>query len=113
EYQKRLPDAEAGICDCLGAVASNGKKSPLFQILDGVKVNKIVYLDFLKTKVFPWIQEEFSGVPVCIQQDGSPTHTAKNVQDWCADNFYHFWSKELWPLSSPDCNPLDLVMQGM
>ncbi|QQP57281.1 Hypothetical protein FKW44_002208, partial [Caligus rogercresseyi] len=55
EYQKRLPDAEAGICDCLGAVASNGKKSPLLRIPDGVKINKIVYLDFLKTKVFPWI----------------------------------------------------------
>ncbi|QQP39038.1 Hypothetical protein FKW44_019792 [Caligus rogercresseyi] len=40
EYQKRLPDAEAGICDCLGAVASNGKKSPLLQIPDGVKINK-------------------------------------------------------------------------
>ncbi|QQP48875.1 Putative LOC100197594, partial [Caligus rogercresseyi] len=61
EYQKRLPDTEAGICDCLGAVASNGKKSPLLLIPDSVKINKIVYLDFLKTKVFPWIQEEFGG----------------------------------------------------
>ncbi|QQP38902.1 Hypothetical protein FKW44_019614, partial [Caligus rogercresseyi] len=55
EYQKRLPDAEAGICDCLGAVASNGKKSPLLCISDGVKINKIVFLDFLKTKVLLWI----------------------------------------------------------
>ncbi|QQP37179.1 Uncharacterized protein FKW44_017376, partial [Caligus rogercresseyi] len=78
---KRLPDAEAAICDCLGVVASNGKKSPLLRIPDGVKINKIVYLDFLKTKVFPWIQEEFGGVPVCFQQDGAPNHTAKIVQD--------------------------------
>ncbi|QQP53656.1 Uncharacterized protein FKW44_006198, partial [Caligus rogercresseyi] len=69
EYQKRLPDVEAGICDCLGAMASN----------DGVKINKIVYLDFLKTKVFPWIQEKFGGVPVCFQQDGAPTHITKIV----------------------------------
>ncbi|QQP53727.1 Putative DD37D maT transposase [Caligus rogercresseyi] len=61
EYQKRLPDAEAGICDYLGTVASNGKKSPLLRIPDGVKINKIVYLDFLNTKVF---QEEFCGVPL-------------------------------------------------
>ncbi|QQP51526.1 Putative transposable element, partial [Caligus rogercresseyi] len=109
EYQKRLPDAEAGICDCPGAVASNDKKSPLLQIPDGVKINKIVYLDFLKTKVFPWIQEEFGGVPVCFLQDRASTRTATIVQDLCAANFYHFWSKELWPLSSPDCNLLDLA----
>ncbi|QQP41069.1 Putative LOC100197594 [Caligus rogercresseyi] len=41
-----------------GAVASNGKKSPLLRIPDGIKINKIVYLDFLKTKVFPWIQKK-------------------------------------------------------
>ncbi|QQP49879.1 Putative transposable element, partial [Caligus rogercresseyi] len=92
--QKRLPDAEAGVCDGLEVVASNGKKSPLLRIPDGVKIYKI---------------EEFGGVPVYFQQDGAPTHTTKIVQDWCAANFYHFWSKELWPLSSPDCNPLDLA----
>ncbi|QQP55347.1 Putative transposable element, partial [Caligus rogercresseyi] len=109
KYQKRLPDAEAGICDCLGAVASNGKKSSWLRITDGVKINKIVYLDFLKTKVFPWIQEKFGGVPVCFQQDGAQTHTEKTVQDWCAANSYHFWSKDLWPTSSPDCSPLDFA----
>ncbi|QQP38399.1 Hypothetical protein FKW44_018964 [Caligus rogercresseyi] len=31
------------------------KNSPLLRIPDGVRINKIVYLDFLKTKVFPWI----------------------------------------------------------
>ncbi|QQP40071.1 Transposable element tcb2 transposase, partial [Caligus rogercresseyi] len=101
EYQKRLPNAEAGICDCLGAVASNGKKSHLLRIPDGVKIIKIVYLDFLNTKVFRGSRKSL--------QDGAPTHTAKIVQDWCAANFYHLWSKELWPLSSPDCNPLDLA----
>ncbi|QQP36314.1 Hypothetical protein FKW44_021368 [Caligus rogercresseyi] len=51
-YQKRLPDAETGICDGLGGSVYNDKKSPLLRIPDGVKINKIVYLDFLKTKVF-------------------------------------------------------------
>ncbi|QQP37127.1 Hypothetical protein FKW44_017310 [Caligus rogercresseyi] len=40
EYQKRLPDVEAGIFDYLGAVASNGNKSPLLRIPNGVKINK-------------------------------------------------------------------------
>ncbi|QQP35752.1 Putative transposable element [Caligus rogercresseyi] len=110
EYQERLPDAEAGICDGLGAVVSNGKKPSLLRITDGVKINKIVYFDVLKIKVLPWIQEKFGKVPVCFQQDGALTYIAKIVQNWCAANFYHFWSKDLWPSSSPDCNPLDFAM---
>ncbi|QQP56770.1 Hypothetical protein FKW44_001538, partial [Caligus rogercresseyi] len=50
EYEKLLLDAEAGIFDSLGAVVSNGKKPSLLQITDGVKINKIVYLDVLKIK---------------------------------------------------------------
>ncbi|QQP49676.1 Uncharacterized protein FKW44_010429, partial [Caligus rogercresseyi] len=60
-HQKRIPAAEDGIGDGLGAVNSNGKKSSLLWIPDGVKINKIVYLDFLKTKVFLWIHGEFGG----------------------------------------------------
>ncbi|QQP39268.1 Putative transposable element, partial [Caligus rogercresseyi] len=71
DYQNRLPDAETGICDGLGTVASNGQKSPLLRIPYGIKINKIVCLDILKTKVFPWIQEEFGGVSVYFQQDGA------------------------------------------
>lgn len=93
-----------------GAVASNGKKSPLFRIPDGVKINRHVYLDFLKSKVVPWIKEEFVGTSVCFQQDGAPAHTANVVQEWCAANFDHFWPKSFWPPSSPDCNPLDFAM---
>ncbi|QQP53049.1 Uncharacterized protein FKW44_005380, partial [Caligus rogercresseyi] len=43
--------------------------------------------------------------------------SCKLLDPYCKDcaglvcsQFYHFWSKELWPLLSPDCNPLDLAM---
>ncbi|QQP41603.1 Putative DD37D maT transposase [Caligus rogercresseyi] len=52
-----------------GTVESNGKKSPLLRIPDGVKINKTVYLDLLKNKVFPWMQKKFGGVSVSFQQD--------------------------------------------
>jgi hypothetical protein len=92
------------------AVASNGKKSPIFVIPDGVKINQEVYLDFLKTEVKPWIDSEFCDVEICFTQDSAPAHGAKRVQAWCAENFQHFWPKEYWPPSSPDCNPLDFAM---
>ena len=40
-------------------------------------------------------------------QDGVTSHTARTVQIWCKNNFNSFWSKELWPPSSPDLNPMD------
>lgn len=93
-----------------GALASDVKKSPLCWIPDGVKVNKTIFLDFLQTKVLPWIQDEFAGLSICFQQDGAPAHTAKIVQGWCKANFDYFWYKDYWPPSSRDCNPLDLLM---
>ena len=42
-----------------------------------------------------------------FQQDGAPAHTARTTQTLLADNFANFWSKDIWPPSSPDLNPLD------
>ena len=92
------------------AVASNGQKSPIFSILDGVKINQHTYLDFLENQVKPWVEKTFPGTPVCFTQDGAPAHTARIVQEWCKNNFDHFWTKEMWPPSSPDLNPLDFAM---
>ena len=50
------------------------------------------------------------GRPYIWQQDGAPAHTAKKVQDWCEANLPHFWSKDVWPPSSPDLNPLDFFV---
>ena len=92
------------------AVASNGEKSPIFRIPDGVKINQHVYLDFLKEKVKPWINSTFPNQQICFTQDSAPAHGAKLVQEWCKENFSHFWDKTFWPPSSPDVNPLDFAM---
>ena len=85
---------------------SNGLKTPLIFVKDGVKVNQHVYLNMLKNRVLPWINSLPGNQAVTLQQDGATAHTAKMVQAWCKDNFKSFWSKELWP-PSPDLNPLD------
>ena len=45
-----------------------------------------------------------------FQQDGVPSHTANKTQDWCESHFPAIWRKKLWPLSSPDLNPLDFCV---
>jgi hypothetical protein len=37
-------------------------------------------------------------------------HTAKITQNWMKANMENHWSQEIWPPSSPYCNPLDLSM---
>ena len=86
---------------------SNGLKTPLSFVEDGVKVNQHVYLDMLKNRVLPWINSLPGNQAVTLQQDGATAHTAKMVQAWCKDNFNSFWSKEFWSPFSPDLNPMD------
>jgi hypothetical protein len=42
-----------------------------------------------------------------VQQAGALAHNAKRTQYWCEANLPEFWPKEVWPPSSPGCNPLD------
>ncbi|EZA52948.1 hypothetical protein X777_07644 [Ooceraea biroi] len=42
-----------------------------------------------------------------FQQDGAPAHNAKKVQEFLSVNVPEFWSKKIWPPSSPDANSLD------
>jgi len=42
-----------------------------------------------------------------LPKNGAPVHNAKKVQDFLSANVTEFWSKEIWPLSSPDANPLN------
>ena len=83
-------------------VTSCGQKTPLIFIDQGVKINQHVYLEMIKNKVLPRVDETFGNTGVTFQQDGAISHTAKLVQD-----FKNFWAKDLWPPSSPDLNLMD------
>ena len=91
-------------------VTTDGRKTPLIFIEEGVKVNKDVYLALLKDEVLPWLQSEYSDAPYVFTQDGAPAHNANIVQAWCSENFPAFWNKSMWPPSSPDLNVMDFAM---
>lgn len=93
-----------------GAICKRGKL-PLVFIEKGVKVNQQVYLEaVLKAHLLPEALKLFGNDYFCFQQDGAPSHTAKTVQDWCEENLTDFISKDEWPPSSPDLNPLDFCI---
>ena len=91
------------------AVASDGSKSPLVFIQEGVEVNSQVYLQVLEEKVLPCCTNAF-GNQYVFTQDGAPAHTSNVTQAWCKQHFPDFWDKNMWPPSSPDINPMDFVI---
>ena len=59
------------------------------------------------------MKEHFKNEELTFQQDGFPSYTSNKTQSWCRENFPRFWSKKLWPHSSPDLNPMDFSVWSM
>jgi predicted 2-oxoglutarate/Fe(II)-dependent dioxygenase YbiX len=64
----------------------------------------------LQDVVNPWMDGVANGRYYVFQQDGALTHNPNVTQNWWQGNLPEFWTKEVWPPSSPDCNPLDYYM---
>lgn len=95
-----------------GAISKRGKL-PLLFVEKGVKITKEYYLEnVLKNHLLPHAVELFGDDYFCFQQDSAPSHGAKCVQAWLSENVPDFISKEEWPSSSPDLNPLDFTIWG-
>ena len=97
----------------MGVVSNKGDVMPPYFFEAGLKINTEVYLDLLSTVVKPWMDQVAAGRPYIFQQDGAPAHNSNRTQQWCEDNLPFFWEKEVWPPSSPDCNPLDYFVWGV
>ena len=68
--------------------------------------HRIIIKDILVPALLE-MKNHFMEKPFVFQQDGAPAHTSKKTQEWCKSQFPNFWSKEMWPPSSPDLNPMD------
>ena len=82
-------------------------KSPLIFVKQVAEVNTNVYIDDILAPALSKMKEYFKNEDFIIQQDGAFSYTSNKTQTWCKDNFLRFWSKEFWPPSSPDLNPMD------
>ena len=96
----------------LGVVASDGKTMPPFFFPPNQKIGTEEYYKVLRYTVLPWLKASYPEGNYCWTQDGAPSHTARKNQAFCKANMAKFWSKEVWPPSSPDLNPLDFAVWG-
>ncbi len=90
----------------LGLICSDGRMPPIFFKKDE-KCNTVVYHKILRYKVLPWLRATYPSGNYVFQQDGAPAHKSNKVQNFLSSHFAKFWAADLWPLSSPDLNPLD------
>ena len=88
-------------------------KAPLVFIDRNAKINSEVYQkQVLMDTLLPWITQHFAGKPFILQQDWAPSHGSKSTKRVLDRHFAGYWSKDLWPASSPDLNPLDFSIWG-
>ena len=90
-----------------GGISANSRTNLIF-VPSGVKINPKTYRDLiLETEVKSAGHKLFRNSNWIFQQDGAPAHTANVTQQWFRDKKIEFISKEEWPPSSPDLNPMD------
>jgi hypothetical protein len=90
----------AGIC-------ATGKTPHVFFEKE-VKISAKVYQDQILRGVLElWARKHFVNQDWTLQQDWTPSHSAKTTLALCEKLFLNVWKKYIWPSNSPDLNPMD------
>jgi len=66
----------------------------------------------MESTVLPWIKTVAGDRPWVWPQDPAPCHVSNRSIKWLKDHCYDLVSKDCWPPSSPDLNPLDYFVWG-
>ena len=67
----------------------------------------------METVVLPWIKQVAWDRPWVWQQDSAPCHVSKRSLTWLEEHCYNFVTKNKWPPSSLDLNPMDYFFWGV
>jgi hypothetical protein len=97
----------------LGVMASDVKQCPIIFISDSEKVTADSYLAMLHWHLMPWLSAMYPEGNYVFQQDDAPAYTANSMQRFHEKNIVAQWTKEVWPLYSPELNPLKYGIWGV
>ena len=95
-----------------GVVSNEGDVMPPHIFAKGLKVNTKVYLEVMEQTVLPWITRIAGGRPWVWQQDSAPCHVSNVSMECLQEHCYDVVTKDQWPPSSPDLNPMDYFVWG-
>jgi len=89
-----------------------GKTSIIF-VEPGAKINSQYYCDkLLGQGLLPDIRARCGRYKWALQQDGAPSHTARDTVRYLQHNNVAFIEPDMWPPNSPDLNPVDYTVWG-
>ena len=89
-----------------GATASDGSVINPYFIAAGLKISTKAYLDYLKTTLLPWMEQNFGLDNVMLIQDSAPSHNSKATQGFLGEKVPFFVRANIWPSNSSDLNLL-------
>lgn len=80
-----------------------------FMIPEGVKMNSIMYVEFLKQHFLPWFKKKNRAFrsKIIFMHDNAPSHAAKNTSASLAAMGIKGDKLMVWPPCSPDLNPIE------
>jgi transposase len=71
--------------------------------------NTDTYMNILQSTLLPFLQNTFNHKTYTFQQDNSPVHTSKKIQQYIHNNLNSNITPGEWPPHSPDLNPIENV----
>ena len=93
-------------------VSRMGKTNIVF-VDPGPKVNSEYYCEHvLREGLLPVIQAKSGRQNWTLQQDGAPSHTARNTINFLRQENVNFIEPDMWSPNSPDLNPVDYAIWG-
>lgn len=96
------------------AALSKKGKIPIVFIDKGIKINGKYYREqVLEEHMVPGAKKLYPNGGWTFQQDSAPSHSANATQEWLNEFSPGFITKDEWPPSSPDLNPLDYSIWGI
>ena len=91
-------------------VSRMGKTGIVF-VEPGAKINSEYYCQhILAGGILPDIRARCQRYSWTPQQDGAPSHTARNTQTYLRRDNVTFIEPDMWPPNSPDLNPVDYAV---
>ena len=95
-----------------GVNSSNGDVMPPYIFETSIRVNTEIYLHVMKTVVLFWIKQVVRDRPWVWQQDSAPSHVSNCSLTWLEEHCHDLVTKDKWPSSSSDLNPMDYFWGG-
>ena len=94
-----------------GVISSDMMPPHIFEM--GLRFDTEIYPKVMETVMLPWIKQVARDRPWVWQQDIAPCHVSKHSLAQLKEHCYDFITKDKWPPSSPDLNPMDYFFWGV